>query len=214
MSIKSDAFTQLTNQPNNINGFAITVLRDALIENLLKEDAANILYWAGKDLANQFFTKTLSGIETFFAAAGWGQLEMTSQSDNKQIWRMTGQVVSDRFLSNDQPDFSLEAGYLAKQLENQLGTIAEATYLTDKKSTVTFTVITDPYTQAYKTDNQTIDFREAVLTGQATNLEPEPVTEVMDDVPNFINDDQSSDPFNQPSNNNPINNSQNQSPFE
>ena len=213
MSMKIDAFNKLTNNQNTVNSFAIAVLRDGLIENVLKEDAANIMYWAGKDLASQFFTKTLSGIETFFSTSGWGELEMTSQADNRQVWKMTGQTVADRFLSNDNPDFSLEAGYLAKQLENQLGTIAEATYTTNKKDTVNFTVITDPNTEARKIDNQTLDFREAILTGQEISLEPEVITEVMDDVPNFINDD---DPFNSPSvnTNNQNNNLNSQSPFE
>ena len=41
-----------------VNSFALSLLRDGLLVNLLQEDYPHILYWAGKEIARQFPTES------------------------------------------------------------------------------------------------------------------------------------------------------------
>ncbi|GMA69322.1 hypothetical protein GCM10025879_05680 [Leuconostoc litchii] len=127
-----------------VNSFALSLLRDGLLKNLLQEDYPHILYWAGKEIARQFPTDTLSTVKEFFANAAFGDLEIQSQNSKNQRWILTGDLVKQRLALNKNADFSLEAGFLAQQLEVQTGAIAEANFKYLKKNEgVTFEVITD-----------------------------------------------------------------------
>lgn len=127
-----------------VNSFALSLLRDGLLKNLLQEDYPHILYWAGKEIARQFPTDTLSTVKEFFANAAFGDLEIKSQNSKNQRWELTGDLVRQRLALNKNADFSLEAGFLAQQLEVQTGAIAEANFKYLKKNEgVSFEVITD-----------------------------------------------------------------------
>lgn len=127
-----------------VNSFALSLLRDGLLKNLLQEDYPHILYWAGKEIARQFPTDTLSTVKDFFANAAFGDLEIKSQNSKNQRWELTGDLVRQRLALNKNADFSLEAGFLAQQLEVQTGAIAEANFKYLKKNEgVSFEVITD-----------------------------------------------------------------------
>ncbi|SPJ44285.1 Glycine/serine hydroxymethyltransferase [Leuconostoc carnosum] len=127
-----------------VNSFALTLLRDGLLKNLLQEDYPHILYWAGKEIARQFPTDTLSSVIEFFEHSGFGNLEIASQDSKNQRWYLTGELVKQRISLDKTADFSLEAGFLAQQLEVQTGAIAEATFkLMKKNEGVSFEVVTD-----------------------------------------------------------------------
>lgn len=127
-----------------VNSFALSLLRDGLLKNLLQEDYPHILYWAGKEIARQFPTDTLSTVKDFFANAAFGDLEIKSQNSKNQRWELNGDLVRQRLALNKNADFSLEAGFLAQQLEVQTGAIAEANFKYLKKNEgVSFEVITD-----------------------------------------------------------------------
>ena len=81
-------------------------------------------------------------LETFFMDAGFGFLTLTSKKPTEQVWRLDGPVVSARFDENNHASFALEAGFLAQQTQQQLGTGAEAQWEANKQ-TVVITVMTE-----------------------------------------------------------------------
>ncbi|QIL50908.1 YslB family protein [Weissella coleopterorum] len=129
----------MADQNNNI--FPITLLRDHLLPALLTDDLSDITYWAGKDLAREFPLQGISAIVDFFNDAGFGILNIESQKATSQRWILTGSLVERRMSEATKPDFFLEAGFLAQQTEQQIGSSAE-TQVEFEKDTVILTVLT------------------------------------------------------------------------
>ncbi|QBO37217.1 DUF2507 domain-containing protein [Periweissella cryptocerci] len=116
------------------NAFAVNVLRDVLIPDVLQEDTASILYWAGKSLARKYPLASADEIVIFFLNAGFGELELIKDDTNQQYWRITGAFVDNRFTANENvPDFNLEAGFIAQQTEQQGDLAAEANFEVNAK---------------------------------------------------------------------------------
>lgn len=129
-------------QMTEMNLFALTLLRDRLLPELLQDDESEIIYWAGKALARDVDLTGVMALETFFMDAGFGFLTLTSKKPTEQVWRLDGPVVSARFDENNHASFALEAGFLAQQTQQQLGTGAEAQWEANKQ-TVVITVMTE-----------------------------------------------------------------------
>lgn len=129
-------------QTTEMNLFALTLLRDRLLPELLQDDESAIIYWAGKALARDVDLTGVMALETFFMDAGFGFLTLTSKKPTEQVWRLDGPVVSARFDENNHASFALEAGFLAQQTQQQLGTGAEAQWEANKQ-TVVITVMTE-----------------------------------------------------------------------
>ncbi|WP_134645229.1 DUF2507 domain-containing protein [Weissella cibaria] len=129
-------------QTTEMNLFALTLLRDRLLPELLQDDESEIIYWAGKALARDVDLTGVMSLETFFMDAGFGFLTLTSKKPTEQVWRLDGPVVSARFDENNHASFALEAGFLAQQTQQQLGTGAEAQWEANKQ-TVVITVMTE-----------------------------------------------------------------------
>ncbi len=64
--MKKDAYKNLSKFSNNQTAFSLALLRDGILNDILDDDANDILYYAGKEVARQFYTKTLNGIQEFF----------------------------------------------------------------------------------------------------------------------------------------------------
>lgn len=129
-------------QTTEMNLFALTLLRDRLLPELLQDDESEIIYWAGKALARDVDLTGVMALETFFMDAGFGFLTLTSKKPTEQVWRLDGPVVSARFDENNHASFALEAGFLAQQTQQQFGTGAEAQWEANKQ-TVVITVMTE-----------------------------------------------------------------------
>lgn len=129
-------------QTTEMNLFALTLLRDRLLPELLQDDESEIIYWAGKAVARDVDLTGVMALETFFMDAGFGFLTLTSKKPTEQVWRLDGPVVSARFDENNHASFALEAGFLAQQTQQQLGTGAEAQWEANKQ-TVVITVMTE-----------------------------------------------------------------------
>lgn len=109
--------------------FAINLLRDILIPDVLQEDTSSISYWAGKNLARTYQVALDEEIAIFFLNAGFGELTKLSQQGNQQTWQLAGDFVKNRFLVNSaHPDFNLEAGFLSQQVEQATHLNAEANF--------------------------------------------------------------------------------------
>ena len=125
---------------------SLTLLRDALLPNLLKEDEEDILYWAGKELARSYQFDSLKDLmqqtETFFA----GKLIQTKSTKKTVCFDWTGPLVTHRLTEQAAPTFSLEAGFLAEGFQQLSGNYTEATYsIYQKKHLVTFLLQSDAH---------------------------------------------------------------------
>ncbi|EJO05792.1 YslB family protein [Oenococcus oeni] len=141
--MKKDAYKNLSKFSNNQTAFSLALLRDGILNDILDDDANDILYYAGKEVARQFYTKTLNGIQEFFLAAGWGDIQISSQKENKESWLLTGEAIKIRSAAIDEPSYFLEAGFLAQEIQQQTHRGTECSYQSDDKSRVIFTVYID-----------------------------------------------------------------------
>ncbi|KGO32155.1 DUF2507 domain-containing protein [Oenococcus alcoholitolerans] len=141
--MKRDAFKNLSNFPNEQTAFSLALLRDGILNDILDDDADDILYYAGKEIARQFFARTLDDIQDFFAIAGWGDIEISSQKPDRENWTLTGEAIKIRNAAIEKPSFFLEAGFLAQDIQQQTHRRTECSYQIEDKNKVIFTVYID-----------------------------------------------------------------------
>ncbi|KRN89025.1 YslB family protein [Ligilactobacillus ceti] len=128
---------------NNLaSTFGLELLRDILIPDILGEDN-HIAYWAGKKLARDFALAKDEELPIFFKNANWGILTRTKHKKGKQYFSLTGDIVALRLNNNPDADFSLEAGFLAATIEQQIGFVTEAIIEKRTKDTIEFFVQVD-----------------------------------------------------------------------
>ncbi|MDT6980945.1 YslB family protein [Levilactobacillus zymae] len=124
------------------------IIRDALIPELLGDDKGAIGYWAGKSLARKFPLGNPKDAAVFFQQVGFGTLTLLKQTAEMSRWQLSGEPVKLRKQLKADNDFTLEAGFLAEMMAQQLGISAEAELVeTTRKlrnQAVTFDVYTDP----------------------------------------------------------------------
>ncbi|MDT7014145.1 DUF2507 domain-containing protein [Lactobacillus sp. PFC-70] len=124
------------------------LFRDALLPELLGDDKGAIGYWAGKSLARKFPLANPKDAATFFRQAGFGTLALIKQSGQMTRWQLSGEPVALRKQLTTTPDFTLEAGFLAEMMSQQLGIATEAELVDSprklRNQAVTFDVYTDP----------------------------------------------------------------------
>jgi len=124
------------------------ILRDALLPELLGDDHGAINYWAGKSLARRFPLGNPKDASIFFEQAGFGTLTLLKQTDHVSEWQLSGEPVKLRKRLNAEEGFTLEAGFLAEMMAQQLGVETESE-LADaprklRDQAVVFNVYTDP----------------------------------------------------------------------
>lgn len=129
-------------QNQYFDNFSLILLRDHLLPELLQNDESEITYWAGKSLATQFTLPNISAIQGFFASAGFGNLTKTNQKSIAQTWVLDGPVIEERLKSNEEASFSLEAGFLAQQIQQLCNCGTEAQWKVTS-TTITFNVVTE-----------------------------------------------------------------------
>lgn len=143
--MSEDLISKLHNIETGSSFAGIALLRDILIPELLAKNTGTILYWSGKAIARKIPLKNLEAIQDFFVLSSFGDLSLTKQKHNQYSFELTGAPVLDRIKLSATPDFQLETGFLAQQLEFQLGIVTEGlSALTKKKDAVTITIQTDP----------------------------------------------------------------------
>ncbi|AUI70733.1 DUF2507 domain-containing protein [Companilactobacillus alimentarius] len=116
------------------NYFAVSVLRDFILPDLLDKDTVELLYWAGKNLSRQLILD-MQSLPDLFKKAGFGKLEITKQTKHSYIYTLTGPEVVQRFdTNNDDPEFSLETGIIAETVEKTIGAYCLGTYTVNSKA--------------------------------------------------------------------------------
>lgn len=131
---------------NNLN---YTLLRDLLLPQLLGAENASILYWAGKDLARQLPLANLAAFPDFFQQFNFGELTLQGQGKHQYRFLLTGHVVTQRQAAFATPEFQLETGFLAQQIQQITGAIAEAEASTTQQG-VLITVQIDHSTESHQ----------------------------------------------------------------
>jgi predicted hydrocarbon binding protein len=118
-----------------VPAYGYDLLRQDVLPELLGEDEAVILYWAGKSLARKKMKDVESiGIENFFNNANWGKIKQIKEKGEEKIYELTA-----THQNKDRP-FSLEAGFLAQITENEKALISEASYSIKKKKPLTVSI--------------------------------------------------------------------------
>ncbi|MCT6924518.1 MULTISPECIES: YslB family protein [Bacillales] len=121
--------------------FGYEILRDYVLSSILGKHEGDVLYWAGKDIARKFPLFSMEEAATFFKEAGWGALTLEKETKDSRTYLLTGD--SD-ILKFDSRCFRLEAGFLAQQMQHQLGYLTECyDEKNSKKQYVEFHLKTD-----------------------------------------------------------------------
>lgn len=125
---------EITLEESFVPSFGYELIREELLTNILGKDAPEILYWSGKHIARNHLLQNLNEISAFFEEAGWGTLTVKKETKNELIFELSSPLIKRRLLLKPEAHFKLEAGFLAQQIETQIGMIAEAYEQIQKKA--------------------------------------------------------------------------------
>ncbi|WP_226535347.1 YslB family protein [Fictibacillus halophilus] len=110
----------------SVSAFGYEILRSDLLPELLGKQERNILYWAGRHLARKYPLHTMEEVSAFFNEAGWGNLEMIEASKTEMVFSLHSLLIEQRIENFQHHTFSLEAGFLAEQIQLQKKCTTEA----------------------------------------------------------------------------------------
>lgn len=122
-----------------VNLFGYELIRTELLSNLLGKDAEPILYWAGKELARKHPVASYGEMVSFFEEVSFGTLNRTKEKRTSHEYILSGKVVKMR-LADKSAVFSLEAGFLAEQMQLMTGMYTEGYAERTKKNEVLITL--------------------------------------------------------------------------
>ena len=165
-------YDQLINSPR---GMSTAAMRDVLLPLILGQETDGILYWIGKDLARQFPVATPGDLSLLTHQLGLGDLRLTSSHNTTMTWELSGPVIAERLaLQKEATSFTLEAGFLAKQVEFQTSKVTEATVLEKKKDTVVILTESQAVTEEGEVELVTFIQPQAAATPAAAQPAPTP----------------------------------------
>lgn len=110
----------------NLPAFGYELIRSLLLPDLLGEEEESVLYWAGRKIARNYPLHTIEEIIHFFVKAGWGNLELKDQGKSQMAFHLSSDIVTARIKRDTDCPFTLEAGFLAEQIQQQIGLATEA----------------------------------------------------------------------------------------
>ncbi|CCI85263.1 hypothetical protein FC52_GL001257 [Lactobacillus pasteurii DSM 23907 = CRBIP 24.76] len=117
--------------------FLNQLYRDFLLPEILGEDTATILYWAGKRISRHYNISSFDDLKEFFEVAEFGNLEKKKEKRTSITFSLNGQTVTDRINSDN--TFSLESGMIAEAVEKEFGRTTECEFsIIDKEKKVQF----------------------------------------------------------------------------
>lgn len=109
-----------------VPAFGYELIREILLPQILGSESAEILYWAGKQLARKFPLQSFAEIMDFFEKAGWGQLKILREKKDELELELSSSLITQRLQSKGAYHFQLEAGFIAQQIEEQKEVVSEA----------------------------------------------------------------------------------------
>lgn len=122
------------NQHSNAGQSAVLLLRDRLLPNLLREDEADILYWAGKELARDYDLQSIEELSDLMAQLSFGKLTLEEEKKTSYLFHLKGEIIHERLRANDAASFSLESGFIAQAIQNISNRYTEGSYTVNGKA--------------------------------------------------------------------------------
>lgn len=102
------------------------LMRHFVLPDILGEESHSLLYLLGKNLGRKFTFSSIPELQAFFIEAGWGGLNVKSESKDAIVFRLEGEPVKKAFALNAEHSFNLEAGFLASNFTCITGCYTEA----------------------------------------------------------------------------------------
>lgn len=139
-------YDELLNSPQGlING----TLRDVIIPSILGKETDEMLYWIGKDLAREYPVATPTDLITLTHQLGLGDLILQKKTSTSQSWQLGGPIVASRLKRDgEETSFGLECGFLAQEIEFQLGTVVEGKIADFHRDSIDVLLKNDPKTDS------------------------------------------------------------------
>ncbi|MBB1068633.1 YslB family protein [Limosilactobacillus sp. RRLNB_1_1] len=140
-------------------GLGVGTMRDVILPAILGKETDEMLYWIGKDLARVYPVATTEDLIHLTNQLGFGRLALRKKSNTSQVWRLSGVIVKERIQRNDEEtSFGLECGFLAQEIEFQLGTVAEAKIFDRHRDYVEILIQNDPQNSADNERSEMVTF--------------------------------------------------------
>ncbi|SES08450.1 Protein of unknown function [Gracilibacillus ureilyticus] len=124
----------------HITGSGYDLLRYIGLPDMLGKESDLILYVMGKNLAEKSDWVTTEEVLEFFLHVGWGDLVLAQEKRRGYVFHLSGEVIDARLETIENVEFRLEAGFLAKAMEQITGKPCEC-IAEIKKNLVEFHVI-------------------------------------------------------------------------
>lgn len=130
---------------NSKRGLISSTIRDVLLPAMLGKETNGISYWIGKDIAREYPVASIDDLIALTRQLGFGELSLRKNSKNQKLFRLAGPIVSERLaIDHDKVSFDLEAGFLAMEIEFQVGAAAEAEIVDRRRASIDIMVQHDP----------------------------------------------------------------------
>lgn len=108
-------------------GAGYDILRYVALPELLGDKSSTVLYFMGRSLARKFNIETMEELYSVYEKMGWGQLELVKEKKNGLVFHLMSDSVALRLKSPFNPDFRLEAGFLAEGMQHIKNKTCECT---------------------------------------------------------------------------------------
>ncbi|MCD7124557.1 YslB family protein [Limosilactobacillus caviae] len=140
-------------------GLGVGTMRDVILPAILGKETDEMLYWIGKDLARVYPVATTEDLIHLTNQLDFGRLALRKKSNTSQVWRLSGVIVKERIQRNEEEtSFGLECGFLAQEIEFQLGTVAEAKIFDRHRDYVEILIQNDPQNSADNERSEMVTF--------------------------------------------------------
>ena len=130
---------------NSQRGFVTATMSDVILHAILGKETDGILYLNGKDFAREYPVAASDDLVILTHQLGFGSLQLINDSPLQHTFKVSGPEVTERLaIDKEKTSFTLEAGFIAQELEFQLGTITEAEVESIKHKEVRIFAQNDP----------------------------------------------------------------------
>lgn len=119
---------KFTQENSGSDSWGTEILRDDLLNLIFEDDIQSIMYWAGKELAQKYPIVAIEDLPIFFEKSNWGILEQKTESNNEITFSLSGKYIELRMSENEDPDFSLETGFVAESIQQIIEADTEAEF--------------------------------------------------------------------------------------
>lgn len=155
---------------NSSRGMATATMRDIILPAILGKETDGILYWIGKDLAREYPVQSIDDLLVLTQQLGFGELELVKNTQLQHTFKLSGPAVEERLsIGQENTSFTLEAGFIAQELEFQLGTVTEAEVDSIRHKSVKIFAQNDPKKPSDSERTEMVEFIQVHQPGEKTS---------------------------------------------